>query len=284
MYNLSTDYFFENFSNSFKSCFEGTNYVYNSTLNNTPLVCDSSYVLGNSGYNFSFKHYLDNLFSMASGIYNVSISYENIHADIIPSNSPFYISVNVSLMVHLSRNDYSWDRYISVIRDVSINGISHPLIMNRRIFVYPSIDGDNFYLSHFDGNASLVAEFIDGSYYYRDNRSPSLIDLFNGNIPDNGGFNSTNVQPYGIGSFIPANATYLQGPAYRVNHGNTSSSIEYDYINENAYNPDDLRRISSPEINVNQTFQKDYVEDMGFNLASNNVKLVSGQCDDSGCN
>ncbi len=279
LYNINATYFFENFSQSFEDCFEGTTYDYNSSIANaTNLPCDSTGTLP-AGRNFSFSHYIEDLFYSAETLYDVNLSYSNVHAKLIPSDNPFYLRVNVSLDVVISRKDYSWNRPISVARDISINGIAHPLIMNRTIKVSPEFGGENFHLNRFNGNVSKVAEFITKGYYFIDNRSPSLVDLFNGNIPGTGGFTTANL--YGIGSFIPANATYSWGPAYT---GNTSSSVEYDYINRNGYDPNNLRRLSSPDININQTFPKEYITAMGFSLNGSDVKDVAGQCDDNGCN
>lgn len=278
IFSVNQSQFFDNFSNSFESCFEGTTYSYSSSVpGSQALPCYSSA----TGVNFSFDHYVDNLFTLASTTFNVSINYSDVKAQLIPSNNPFDLRLNVSLLVHISRADYSWDRYINVQRDISIDGVDHPLIKGRKIRVSPMIGGRNFGLgdTRFHDTA-LIANFINGGYYFRDNRSPSFIDLFEGNIPSPGGISTAN-NLMGITSFLPANESFI--PLNDVYVGNYSSSVEYDYLAGNAYNPDDLRRLNYVDINVSQIFPAAYLEYMGFDLNEGVVELVSGHCDNSGC-
>jgi len=274
--------YFDNFTDSFESCFEGTTYSYSSSVPNSDNFPCSSAGIISGGYNFSFSNYLDSVFAAASTTFNISISYGGIEANLVPSNNPFDLTLNVSMLVNLSRDDYSWNRFINVQRKISIDGVDHPLIVGRKIKVNPMLGGRNFGIgdSRFRDPVK-IAEFIDGGYYFRDNRSPSFVDLFEGNIPGAGGLPSAD-NYLGITSFLPANMTYL--PVGNVYVGNFSSSLEYDYLNSTAYNPDDLRRLDYAGLNNNQIFTADYIEYLGFNLGDGVVLDVAGECDDSGCN
>lgn len=255
--SVSSTYYFENFTESFESCFEGTTYVYNSAINATPLPCDSSITLPGVGYNFSFSKYVSDLFFLASKTFNVSISYDNVDAE-LSQQSPFELTIDLSMNVYIERSGYSWNRFIVIQRHVPMNGMAHPIIANRTIQYPPYPIGHNYKIARFNGDQSAVRDFIQNDYYFNDNRSPSVIDLFNGNLPNSTGFPENS--PYGIASILPANETFLNRPVYQDNH---SSSIEYDFLNQNPYATSSIKRIGGPGIPSDQLLQEIYLIDMG---------------------
>ena len=243
-------------------------------LNNTFL--NKTHSLTNcSSENHSFGAIFETFLSKAKQAYNLDLNYSIINVTFSQKN-PYVCVVNTILVLNISYLDASWSRLINSSQEISLVGIKDPITtgstFERNISLAPISFSASFHNTDFNGNYSLVKQFIKGGFYFLDSNAPSFLDALEGNYTIN--------SPFGIASFVPDNISYL---------GNTSSYLSYEWKNNSIFNSTKLKRINVSGLNNSFALSDNYLSIMNsYNNscpASINPELlkVRGCCDSSGC-
>lgn len=255
-----------NVSSAFSSCFVNSTFFNGSSIVN----CSPS-------LNISFIHiFNDIIFDIARKVYKIdgSLSLLNYSFEQVSS---YAVKTSVVCLINVTHRDAKWVRLINTSQVVSLIGITDPLSestsFTRSFKIRPVAFSNLFDVSDFKDNYSLVQMYIDGSYYFQDNSSPSFLDMLEGNLPLNSSgyfFNK-----FGISSFVPDSISYPD---------NKTSFLEEHYVNNFVFSPDDLRRINFTNISTNFSLPVFYLSNfMNFSLSDPEFLNVSGCCNSSGC-
>ncbi len=252
-----------NASSAFVSC------VNNGTFVNT------SGTVSCSADNHSFDSIFNTFLVKATEAYNLNMNYSILSISSV-LKTPYVLTVDIVVLLNVTYYDSSWSRIINSSQDISLVGITDPLTVStgfQRNISLPDVPfSSSFLVSSFNGNYSLVQNYVSNGFYFIDTSGPSFFDMLEGNYSAN--------SPLGISSFVPDNISYL---------GNTSSYVLYQYKNSSVFNSSNLKRINISSLSTNFTLPDDYLVSMhSYNNscpASFNKELlkVAGCCDASGC-
>lgn len=283
--NFSVDHlngsnYFPSFPEFFNSCFvNGTFYDYDDL---TKKYC-SSY-----GLNVSFNQQLEDVFALTGELYNLNIDVSSIEHDMYLWDA-YSLGVNVSVFIDINFSSQvkhiAWQRNIVVSQQVDFIGITDPASIGtnyvRKIRYKPEISGVSlekrtFTRVGFEGDANLVGEYINNTYYFIDVSGLSIIERMQGNQTTT--FNLEDANEFGIATFIPS---YNQSgdSLYIAN----ISMIDHHYDWGAKASDSFLRFFNEPsDINRNVTIYDLYViTGMGFSEAD--LVSVQGHCDANGC-
>lgn len=207
--------------------------------------------------NISFTNNLDELTNLSDAAFDANMTFAVKEVSFAQS-STYAVGVDAVVLVSIEKGDYSWDKLVSLSEEISIVGVTDPLLLrigvSRPIQFRPGEFGQLIRVDFFRNNFTMLDEFIDNGYYYRDNSSHSFIDMLQGDIPAN----ESEYRPYGVGSFIPEpSSNYLD---------NNTALVEYQYFGQihygvPTYGEGDLRRIDGFSISDDFLLSASYLED-----------------------
>lgn len=202
----------------------------------------------------------------------------------IAQTSTYFVQVNASLLVNISRPPSYWSRQLNLSENVSLIGQTDPYWLTRKIKLRPGDSGFAFRSTFFGSEYDLVANFSEGGYVYRDTSAPGFFDILDGNLPRTidanfSEFGYTSITP----GYISGVSTYESNQTTSIRHLNFLSSFG-NLSHEVTFSPSELSRIDHPNLSTNQTFPNFYLTEM-FQGSLGNPELLSvaGCCDDTGC-
>lgn len=259
--NTSGSVYFENVSAAFIGCFESQEFVYNSSFSSIPCFTGNTSASSTTdNFTFSFKSYMENLTTTAQTLYGANITMGDVVADVDFATNAFEVVVHVQMLITITKESYSWNRFVDVYRTVELQGISHPLFEDRRIRHQPYDSGTTFSLSRFNGDTNKVAEFINNSYYFVDTSAPSLFDLYEGN------FTQQTNNSFGISSILDESFSSALAEA--------TGFLEADYLRAIPL-ADEPYYFTSSAISNDIYVLESRLTDMGFSVTSSDVQAVS---------
>lgn len=195
----------------------------------------------------SFTSQLNDLFVLANTTFGVSA---NATLLLVEFNQSTPYSVETSVLLDLTvvkGSSIRWDRLLNLTHEVSFVGINDPLLMafgiNQSIQFRPYDLGHFVSSVYFHANFTMYNEYMDNSWYYKDNTSHSFFDMLQGNFPTT----ESDYHPFGITSFI--NVTAIPNATW----SNHTSFIEHHFFSKYynstfIYDESDLRRINNGTI------------------------------------
>ncbi|MCA9478300.1 MAG: hypothetical protein KC535_04085 [Nanoarchaeota archaeon] len=276
--NFSVDHlngsnYFPSFPEFFNSCFlTGTFYDYNDSVQK---VC-SSY-----GKNVSFPEQAAQVLSLTGGVYNLDIQTTYLSHS-LSLHDAYSLEINESVLLDIRLNsktkNIAWNRKVDFSQQVDFIGITDPASIgtNYTRTIRPKPGERTFTRVGFAGDPSIVADYVDNTYYFIDQTGPSFFERMQGNKTET--FDLVDSNSFGLATFIPAynqsgDSLYVSSISFIDHH--------YDW---GAHPDSTLLRFfnSSSGVNRNITLYRNYViQGMGFNESQ--LELVNGNCDASGC-
>lgn len=253
---------------AFMSCF----------LNNTFQPTGAGTWIACSPTDVSFTAQLNDLFALAQNTFDVTLSDQLISLDFNQSTA-YSVQTDLLMNLDVKHGLTEWNKIVNLSEEVSIVGINDPLLLelniSQPIQFRPYNRGQLVRSNFFHDNFTMIEEYMNNSWYYRDNSSPSFFGMLQGSFPAS----ESEYRAFGITSFMNVSAL---GRLWN----NHTSYVEHHFFGKYhtgvpTYNEAELRRIGFGTINDNFLVSLSYLNNqLDGKFDTSSLKLVEGCCFD----
>ena len=207
--------------------------------------------------NLSYHTIMKDIFDMARETYDANITHKNINVSISQS-SPYDFKIKTKSTVRIEKErggigDYGWTRHLDTTALLDFTIMPDPLSRDteyeRKIITHPETGRFEGRASNVNGNLSLLAEYINNSYFLIDQTAPTIVQMLEGKVRHEIGDYEWGNNSYGITS-------YLNESHY---HNNRTAMVEYRYKTRAFDDCTELRRIDHPNISDDIIFEREYL-------------------------
>jgi hypothetical protein len=203
--------------------------------------------------NFTLPTILQNIAMDASKIYRGQCTTRVVSIQ-VNQTEPYRLDVNAKIkLIFEKQPSWIWHIDFNISKKVSLIGVVDPIAkqkgIDERIIKFG--EDDLFSKSDFNGDMSLIKDYIDNKYTFIDFDAPSFVDAMEGNI-EIGSFNAS--KRMGLNSFVGIDAPYKPQRSF----------FTWDYAIDTPYSFDNLALIK---------YSRFEQEDMTFYTPDLAVKL-----------